>query len=135
MYKISQVRFFGDGDERNYPAGITQAQLNNKNQGLFNNAVHMLNIAIEAPVGTNITVLRKVKIYNELHQAEIQTREESYRIDDVHPVDGMGKYECYYTIPFCWISFTNDNALAPLLVTFTYEDISEEEAREYEENT
>ena len=71
MYKISQVRFYGDGDARNYPVGITQAQLNNKNQGLFNNAVHMLNIAIEAPVGTDITVVRKVKIYNELQAKKI----------------------------------------------------------------
>ena len=124
MQKIDQIRFYGDGNINNYPAGITQAQLSNIDQGIFNRFVHMLNICVEAPQGTIMHIFRTIKIYNEYREVETQ------EIHEQCLIHSFQKYECNYPIRTCKISCTNPNGTNPLIVTFTYEEIEEEEEDE-----
>ena len=77
----------------------------------------MLDIAIEAPQGTLITIVKTVEILNE------QLKPETIEIEDVYLINDLKKYECHYPIYFCKISFNN----YPLIATFTYEEIIEED--------
>ncbi len=114
MQKIDQIRFYGDGDARNYPSNITFNQLSDKTYGIFNRYVNMLDIAIEAPQGTLITIVKTVEVLNE------QLKPETIEIEDVYLINDLKKYECHYPIYSCKISFNN----YPLIATFTYEEIT-----------
>jgi hypothetical protein len=111
------VRFYGDGDARNYPVGITFSQLSDTARGILDRFTHMLNISVEAPQGTKMTIVKEITVLNEFLEPETHT------IETIHLINDLKKYECNYPIYTCKISFDK----YPLIATFTYEEIEDDE--------
>lgn len=120
MKKIGQIKFYGDGNTDNYPAGLTTTILTNQD-GIFNNYVNLLDIKIEAPFRTKFNIIKQ--------RFDNNTTEEIDPLIETFMISALGKYELTHNINACNLKFMGSN-FAPLFITFTYEEIDEEKENE-----